>query len=61
LQQYAGGEGSLKDMTVIISHVKPSLKAGADPEKEIMAQLEKGNKFGVKFVRMAQGDKLEVK
>ena len=61
LQQYAGGEGSLKDITVIISHVKPGLKAGADPEKEIMAQLEKGNKFGVKFVRMAQGDKLEVK
>lgn len=58
LQQYAGGEGALKDLTVIISHVKPSLKAGADPEKEIMQQLEKGNNLGVKFVRMQQGDKL---
>jgi 3',5'-cyclic-nucleotide phosphodiesterase len=38
--------------------VKPSLKAGADPEKEIMQQLEKGNNLGVKFVRMQQGDKL---
>jgi len=60
LQQYAGGDGSLKDLTVIISHVKPSLKAGADPEKEIMAQLEKGNDLGVKFVRMQQGDRLEL-
>lgn len=58
MQQYAGGEGALKDLTVIISHVKPSLKAGADPEKEIMQQLEKGNNLGVKFVRMQQGDKL---
>ncbi|WP_134705806.1 MBL fold metallo-hydrolase [Rahnella sp. CJA17(1/100)] len=61
LQQYAGGEGSLKGLTVIISHVKPSLKAGADPEQAIMAQLEKGNNLGVNFVRMAQGDKLEIK
>lgn len=60
LQQYAGGEGALKDLTVIISHVKPSLKAGADPEKEIMQQLEKGNNLGVKFVRMQQGDRLEL-
>lgn len=60
LQQHAGGAGSLKDLTVIISHVKPSLKAGADPEKEIMAQLEKGNNLGVKFVRMQQGDRLEL-
>mgnify|MGYP003599739692 FL=1 len=60
LQQHAGGDGSLKDLTVIISHVKPSLKAGADPEKEIMAQLEKGNDLGVKFVRMQQGDRLEL-
>jgi len=60
LQQHAGGDGSLKDLTVIISHVKPSLKAGADPEKEIMAQLEKGNNLGVKFVRMRQGDRLEL-
>ena len=60
LQQHAGGDGSLKDLTVIISHVKPSLKAGADPEKEIMAQLDKGNNLGVKFVRMQQGDRLEL-
>ena len=60
LQQHAGGDGSLKDLTVIISHVKPSLKAGVDPEKEIMAQLEKGNNLGVKFVRMQQGDRLEL-
>ncbi len=54
----SGGAGSLKGLTVIISHVKPSLKAGADPETEIMQQLNKGNDVGVKFVRMQQGDKL---
>lgn len=59
LQNYAGGEGSLKDLTVIISHVKPTLQAGADPEKAIMAQLEKGNNLGVKFVRMQQGERLK--
>ncbi|TDS96834.1 3',5'-cyclic-nucleotide phosphodiesterase [Rahnella sp. BIGb0236] len=59
LQNSAGGEGSLKDLTVIISHVKPTLQAGADPEKAIMAQLEKGNNLGVKFVRMQQGERLK--
>lgn len=56
----SGGAGSLKGVTVIISHVKPSLKAGADPEAEIMQQLEKGNDLGVKFVRMQQGDALSL-
>jgi 3',5'-cyclic-nucleotide phosphodiesterase len=55
----SGGTGSLKGLTVIISHVKPSLKAGVDPEAEIARQLEKGNDLGVKFVRMQQGDKME--
>lgn len=58
LQNYAGGEGSLNGLTVIISHIKPSLNAGADPEKAIMQQLSEGNHLGVKFVRMQQGDKL---
>lgn len=58
LETASGGKGSLNGLTVIISHVKPSLKAGADPEKEIMQQLEQGNDLGVKFVRMQQGDKL---
>ena len=60
LQGYAGGAEALKGLTVIISHVKPSLKAGADPEKQIMAELDKGNDLGVKFVRMQQGDRLEL-
>lgn len=58
LEVASGGKGSLNGMSVIISHVKPSLKVGADPEVAIMQQLDKGNDLGVKFVRMQQGDRL---
>ncbi len=56
LQQYAGGEGALKGLKVVISHIKPSLMAGADPRAEIMRQLEQGNHLGVNFIFMQQGD-----
>jgi len=58
LQEYAGGKSSLEGLTVVISHIKPSLKAGIDTQSEIMQQLQQGNTLGVKFVRMQQGDKL---
>ncbi|MGC6386134.1 MBL fold metallo-hydrolase [Ewingella sp. S1.OA.A_B6] len=60
LEQDSGGDGSLKGLTVIISHVKPSLKAAADPEAEIMQQLSAGDALGVKFVRLQQGDSLKL-
>lgn len=60
LEQYSGGDGSLKGLPVIISHVKPSLKAGVDPEAEIMQQLSAGDALGVKFVRLQQGDSLKL-
>ncbi|EIC84484.1 MBL fold metallo-hydrolase [Serratia sp. M24T3] len=56
LQQYAGGEGSLKGLKVVISHIKPSLTAGADPRADIIRQLEQGNQLGVNFIFMQQGD-----
>lgn len=56
LQQYAGGEGSLKGLKVAIGHIKPSLTAGADPRADIIRQLEQGNHLGVDFIFMQQGD-----
>lgn len=59
LQEYTGGKSSLDGLTVVISHIKPSLKAGEDTQAEIMQQLQQGNNLGVTFVRMQQGDKLK--
>lgn len=55
-EQYAGGEGSLKGLKIVISHIKPSLMAGVDPRAEITRQLEQGNHLGVNFIFMQQGD-----
>lgn len=60
LEQDSGGDGSLNGLTVIISHIKPSLKADADPQAEIMQQLSAGDALGVKFVRLQQGDSLKL-
>jgi len=60
LETASGGKGSLDRLSVIISHIKPSLKAGENPEAEIMRQLQEGNDLGVKFVRMQQGDSLKL-
>ncbi|NIC24802.1 MBL fold metallo-hydrolase [Serratia plymuthica] len=57
LTQYSGGEGSLKDFPVVISHIKPSLKQGEDVRATIKQQLDQGNDLGVKFILMAQGDR----
>ncbi|NMP26311.1 3',5'-cyclic-nucleotide phosphodiesterase [Rahnella sp. SAP-1] len=56
LEQYAGGAGSLKGLKVVISHIKPSLLAGVDPRAEIRRQLEQGDRLGVNFIFMQQGD-----
>lgn len=57
LTQYSGGKGSLQDLPVVISHIKPSLKQGEDVRAAIKWQLEEGNDLGVKFILMAQGDR----
>ncbi|MFI8415400.1 MBL fold metallo-hydrolase [Serratia sp. NPDC078593] len=57
LQKYSGGEGSLKDLPVVISHIKPSLKQGEQVRTMIKQQLEQGNDLGVKFILMEQGDR----
>ena len=57
LESHAGGSGSLKGLPVVISHVKPSLQADADPEATILDELNQGNDLGVVFVRMTQGER----
>lgn len=57
LAQYSGGEGSLKDFPVVLSHIKPSLKQGEDIRATIKRQLDQGNDLGVKFILMEQGDR----
>lgn len=49
------GAGSLKDLPVVISHIKYTLKKGDLPQKTILDELEAGNKLGVKFIIPEQG------
>ena len=44
------GAGSLKDLPVVISHVKYSLRKGELPTQTILGELEAGNTLGVKYV-----------
>jgi len=51
------GAGSLKDLPVVISHIKYSLKKGALPQEEILGELTAGNDLGVNFIIPEQGMK----
>ncbi len=56
LAEKAGGPDALKDLPVIISHIKYSLKKGDQPQVQILKELEGGNDLGVKFIIPEQGD-----
>lgn len=49
------GAGSLKDLPVVISHVKYSLKKGDLPTQTILGELEQGNTLGVNYLIPEQG------
>jgi 3',5'-cyclic-nucleotide phosphodiesterase len=49
------GEGSLRNLPVVVSHIKYSLKKGPTPQEEILKQLEADNDVGVRFVIPDQG------
>ena len=49
------GAGSLKELPVVISHVKYSLKKGEQPTQTILGELEAGNTLGVKYLIPEQG------
>ena len=50
----------LKDLPVIISHIKPSLKQGQNIHNLILEQLESGNDLGVNFIIPIQGQSWHV-
>lgn len=56
LADRAGGKDALKDLPVIVSHIKYSLKKGDQPQVQILKELQDGNDLGVKFIIPEQGD-----
>jgi 3',5'-cyclic-nucleotide phosphodiesterase len=56
-----GGEATaLRGLTVVVTHVKPSLRAGRDARREIARQLADANDLGVRFVLPEQGVRMEL-
>lgn len=53
LDQLAGGN-AVKDLPVIISHIKYSLTA-EQPQKKVLDELQAGNDLGVRFIIPEQG------
>jgi len=49
------GPGSLKDLPVVISHIKYSLKKGEKPQETILRELQAGNTPQVRFIVPEQG------
>lgn len=58
LDDQAGG-GALKDLPIIVSHIKYSLKKGDQPQVEILKELQEGNDLGVNFIVPEQGEHWE--
>jgi 3',5'-cyclic-nucleotide phosphodiesterase len=56
LDEQAGG-GALKNLPIIVSHIKYSLRKGDQPQVEILKELQEGNNLGVKFIVPEQGDR----
>jgi 3',5'-cyclic-nucleotide phosphodiesterase len=50
------GANSLKDLPVVVSHVKYSLKKGELPTKAILGELQAANTLGVRYIMPEQGD-----
>lgn len=57
LETYAGGEGALRGLPIVITHIKPTLTAGEAPRELIRRQLEQGNNVGADFIFMQQGER----
>jgi 3',5'-cyclic-nucleotide phosphodiesterase len=54
--EMAAGAGSLKDLPVVISHIKYSLKKGQSPQDRILSELEAGDTLGIRYVIPEQGE-----
>lgn len=49
----------LRGLPVLVAHIKPSLRKGADPVALIPAELRQGNAMGVNFIVPEQGMRLQ--
>ena len=58
LEKYSG-EGSLKGLNVIITHIKPSLKKNDNMREKIKKELLENNTYDVKYYFPVQGESLE--
>lgn len=58
LEKYSG-KGSLKNLNVVITHIKPSLKKNDNMREKIKKELLEDNKYGVKYYFPVQGESLE--
>ncbi|MFQ3219436.1 MAG: 3',5'-cyclic-nucleotide phosphodiesterase [Paraglaciecola sp.] len=53
-----GGEAPLKDLKIVISHIKYTLARGVDPKSKIKQQLDEANDLGLEIIIPRQGQKL---
>ncbi|MBI3925289.1 MAG: 3',5'-cyclic-nucleotide phosphodiesterase [Armatimonadetes bacterium] len=51
---------ALRGLTVVVTHIKPSLQKGPSPRETIAAQLKQQNTLGVRFVLPEQGLRIEL-
>ena len=53
-------KSKIKDLQIIVSHIKYTLKNGPDPKKRIEQQLNRANSPGFNFVLVTQGQRLQL-
>jgi 3',5'-cyclic-nucleotide phosphodiesterase len=51
---------ALRDLTVIITHIKPDLSAGIDPREVVKRQLHEHNTLGLRLVFAQQGKRYQL-
>jgi 3',5'-cyclic-nucleotide phosphodiesterase len=51
--------GALRELTVIVTHIKPTLRRGLSTREQIMRQVKDLNTLGVRFVFPEQGERVE--
>ena len=50
---------ALKGLPVVVTHIKPTIRAGIDPKEEIRKELDELNNLGVDFIIPVQGQRYE--
>ena len=50
---------ALRDLPVIVTHIKPATKRGPGPRQQIARELQARNTLGVRFVLARQGQRIE--